>query len=356
MEIVALATAVRTVPSSADLRAAVPYTGGEQRVEPRGFTRRAVLNVLEAFFSRPILSLLPLILLAALGVVRAVSTPEEYRSIGTLRTTSGSLIADLTQTGAQPGGYETQAVVTSRNINDVLRTDTFLDEVIDAARLRTAVDSGQLTEDEIRASIAAGPSGDNLVSIVVTSPRPEQSQLVSQAVVDRFVQYVVDSDVVQLQARVDWYEEQLSRYEDDLDLATKDYDDYMGANPIADEDDRPFDQQLAIERLEEGLSRATTLWQETRTQLDQAELALTTAGTLVTTQLSVVDEPTLPTEPMPRMKEAAMTFIMFTMLGAILSVAFVVLRAFLDRTVRVADDITAKFGLDVIAIVPPGRR
>jgi hypothetical protein len=28
----------------------------------------------------------------------------------------------------------------------------------------------------------------------------------------------------------------------------------------------------------------------------------------------------------------------------------------LDRTVRIADDVPAKFGVDVLAVVPPARR
>ena len=48
--------------------------------------------------------------------------------------------------------------------------------------------------------------------------------------------------------------------------------------------------------------------------------------------------------------------ILFGVLGAMLSLALVVVSATLDRTIRVPNDITAKFGLDVLAVVPETSR
>ena len=62
-----------------------------------GVTRRAVLSVLEVFFRQPLLHLLPLILLAGLGLYRGVSAEDEYRSVGMLNATSGTLLTELTQ-------------------------------------------------------------------------------------------------------------------------------------------------------------------------------------------------------------------------------------------------------------------
>ena len=50
-----------------------------------------MLNILEAFFRRPILHLLPLILMLVLGVASVVAGSKEYRSAGTLSVTNTSL-------------------------------------------------------------------------------------------------------------------------------------------------------------------------------------------------------------------------------------------------------------------------
>src|SRR6188472_1532606 len=84
--------------------------------EPEGITRRVVLNVLEAFFRRPWLHLLPLILMLALGAATAFSKSPVYRAAGTITAESSTLIGDLTQQNNQGFNFDTPATVTARNI------------------------------------------------------------------------------------------------------------------------------------------------------------------------------------------------------------------------------------------------
>ena len=49
-------------------------------LEPQGLTRRVMLNILEAFFRRPWLHLIPLILMVALGVSSVINLSKEYTS------------------------------------------------------------------------------------------------------------------------------------------------------------------------------------------------------------------------------------------------------------------------------------
>ena len=44
--------------------------------------------------------------------------------------------------------------------------------------------------------------------------------------------------------------------------------------------------------------------------------------------------------------------IVFGVVGVMLSLATVVLSASLDHTIRVPNDVTARFGVDVLAVVP----
>ena len=71
--------------------------------QPDGLTRRVMLNILEAFFRRPILHLLPLILMLGLGVASVVNMKQQYRSVGTLSVTNESLLADLTNAASTAG-------------------------------------------------------------------------------------------------------------------------------------------------------------------------------------------------------------------------------------------------------------
>lgn len=341
--------------SRAELRATTPILVA-QPTKPTGATRRAILNVLETFFRNPVLHLLPLILLSGLGLYTGLQTDDEYRSVGMLNATSGTLLNDLTQSGAGTFGFESPATTTSRNINERMGTEQFLDEVIDRARLRSAVESGQITRDELRSSVSASARGNNLIAVTATTPRPEQSQLLSQAVSDTFVEYVVQNDLGDQQVRVNFHETQLEEYERRLDDASDEYESYIEENEIAEEDDRPFVEQLAIERLEQNLERATDSFLDAQARLDEANLAADAARAVVARQLRVIDPPEVPTAALSTRRDAAITFVTFTALGTILAFAFVVARALLDRTVRVPDDITARVGLDVLAVVPQGRR
>ena len=105
---------------------AVPRQTPRQLTEagqkPEGVTQRMLLHLLETFFRRPILHLLPLVLFLALGVFTALGEHKTYRSVGVLNATSGTLLSELT--GNVPSfGFDSTSNVTSRNINQLLGTD-----------------------------------------------------------------------------------------------------------------------------------------------------------------------------------------------------------------------------------------
>jgi capsular polysaccharide biosynthesis protein len=81
-----------------------------------------------------------------------------------------------------------------------------------------------------------------------------------------------------------------------------------------------------------------------------------TAPAVVEQRIRVLDEPEAPAAAEGRMKKAVLTVAVFFVLGVLLSLGSVVLAASLDRTVRVPNDITARFGVDVLAVVPNATR
>src|SRR6266508_5836313 len=94
-----------------------------------GLTQRMVLNILEAFFQRPVVLLIPLFLMLAVGIFAASNSDKEYRSTGVLNSTSGDLLADLTDTQTA-FTFETPAAITSRSLSALIQTDRFISDVI----------------------------------------------------------------------------------------------------------------------------------------------------------------------------------------------------------------------------------
>ena len=86
-----------------------------------------MLNILEAFFRRPWLHLIPLILMVGIGISSVINLSAEYTSSGALRATSGSVLSDVTESANQTSfGFESPASATAREINELLRTEAFV--------------------------------------------------------------------------------------------------------------------------------------------------------------------------------------------------------------------------------------
>jgi capsular polysaccharide biosynthesis protein len=327
----------------------------ETSQRPEGLTQRILLNVLETFFRHPLMHLVPILLFGALGVFTAATAQKEYRSAGVLNATSGTLLSDLT--GNVPAfGFESTATVTSRNIGQLLSTDAFLTDVIERAGMTTAVESGIVTRDEVRASITATPQGDNLISVAATTPRPEQSQRLAAATLDAFVEWVVSNDIQDANVRIDTYADIRDRYRDELNQTIAALNAYLLEHPAGDERNRPVGETLEIARLQDAVARANEALVGAEANVNDAQLAQNVARTVVTRQLRTIDEPQVPTYAQAGLRQAVMTIGIFGVLGTMLAVGIVVLAAMLDRTIRVPNDVSARFGVEVLAVVPPARR
>lgn len=327
----------------------------ETSQQPEGLTQRMLLHLLETFFRHPLLHLLPLVAFVAFGMFTAVTAEKTYRSVGILNATSGTLLNELT--GDTPTfGFESTATVTARNINQRLTTDAFLDDVIRRAGLTSAVESGQLSRDEIRSSISASPQGDNLIAVSASTPRPEQSQALAAATLEGFVEFVVNNDIGDANVEIQTYTEIRDGYQADLDRAITELQNYVEANPAGDEENRPVQQSLEIARLNAAVDRANERLVAAEANVNTAKLAQNIARVVVTRQLDIVDEPQVPVTAEAGLRQAAMTIGIFGILGAALSIGTVVLAAMVDRTIRVPNDVPARFGVDVLAVVPSTRR
>jgi uncharacterized protein involved in exopolysaccharide biosynthesis len=325
--------------------------------EPNGLTRRVMLNILEAFFRRPWLHLLPLILLGALGAASVLSMTPRYRSIGTLNATGESMLGDLTDAANTPGlTFDPPAVVTARNINQLLNTELFLSRVAEEAGLGTAITDGTLLMAQIRDYTGASADGENLVLVSSTSRNAELSQRLAKATMRSYVNYVVDSEVTESTGSAEFLEKQVRDTEGEVNAAWDEVQRYILEHPLAESRQGPLAERLQLQRLQDMLDRANERHEQALNARDSAELATAQARVVVQQRLQTVDEPELPTTPQPRLRKAALTLFLFGAVGALLSLALVVITATLDRTIRVPNDITAKFGHDVLAVIPDKRR
>jgi uncharacterized protein involved in exopolysaccharide biosynthesis len=343
------------VPNNQMLASRPGRVNADTSAEPEGLTRRVVLNVLEAFFRRPWLHLLPLILMLVLGGATAFNQKQTYTSTGTLTAESSTLLGNLTQSNNQGFGYDTPATATARDVNEMLRTNEFLNTVAGQLNANASDNEKALLRQVIASSVSASPDGQQLVRIGATTERPDLSFRLADATMNSYIDTIVANDVRQSDSAVSFFEGQVATAKADRDAALAKLNDFLVQNNVSGAADTPLSLQLEADNLRTEFTRLDNIYTTKIDSLDQAKLASSTAKTEVQQRLRITDAPQEPNAPEPRLRKAVMTVVIFGVLGLLLSLASVIVAATLDRTIRVPGDITAKFDLDVLAVVPDAR-
>ena len=267
--------------------------------EPEGLTRRVMLNILEAFFRRPWLHLLPLILMLILGAVTAFSTGKEFRSVGTISAASSTVIEEVTQQNQGPT-FETPATITARNINEQLRTANFLNLVAEKAELQSADATIPIVLQTIAESVSAAADGDSLVRVTATNADPELAFRLASATLQAYQETVLNNRLSQSESSVTFLQTQADAAKVELDEAEAALDDYLTANPVQSADDRSPQQQVEVDRLQAEVERSDGRYSAMRDRVDAAEEQRAQAAVEIEQRYQVLDPPEVPLAAEPR--------------------------------------------------------
>jgi uncharacterized protein involved in exopolysaccharide biosynthesis len=356
------ASKARNVPVGTGQTGAVRSTrrarlNADTSAEPEGLTRRVVLNVLEAFFRRPWLHLLPLILMLILGGVTAFSKDPVYKSSGTITVTAASsnLVSNLAQGNNQGFNFETPATIFARNINEQLRTTRFLDAIADKVGNNPDDAEKALLRQEIAKDVSAVADGDSLVRVSASTDRPDVALGLAQATITSYRDAVLASQVQQSEKDVAFFQGLADDASKALQAARADELAFVQSAGISDSTKVDLTTQLQLKDKQDEVARLQTAYNGDVQQLTDAKVKVNAAKTSVDQQLRVTDPAQAALGAEPRLKKAVLTLIIFGVLGLLLTLASVIVSATLDRTIRVPGDITARFDLDVLAVVPDAR-
>jgi uncharacterized protein involved in exopolysaccharide biosynthesis len=291
-----------------------------------------------------------------LGLASVISGQDTYRSTGTLRVTNESLLADLTNSAAAAGGFETPATVRAREINELLGTAEFMDEVVRTAGIEEVIAQGLVDAAQVRSATSASAGGDSIVRVSSATDNPELSFRLADATIRAYRAFVVDSYVSQSTSTEQSLSEIQAEKQTAVDEAIAELTAFIDEQPNVPILERSAGDQLEYTRLQAAADRAQTQLLEAQDAVDAAKVQTDQAAAIVDQRVRLVDEPAQPSAPDGRLKKAALTMVVFGVLGCLLSLGSVVLAASLDRTIRVPNDITARFGVDVLAVVPNASR
>jgi hypothetical protein len=317
-----------------------------------------LLRLIETFLRRWWLYLLPLVLLSALGVVTVASSPAEYRSSALLRAETGSLLSDITEIGEQaPFTFETPAQVTSRQVSELLRTNDFLDRVATDAQVDPFL-TGLETRGDIRGAIGVSASGENLMTVSVTTGDPMTSQLLAQATIDNFVDYVIDANAIQSDTAENFLTDLADRYRGEVDASATAIDNFLTLNPEPTDPEigRPAAEEVAISRLQSSFSSADERYRRVLGQIEEVRLGREQTEAETRQRLSIVDAPIVPTFAESGTRAAILSLGLFIIVGALISLTAVALASLLDRSLRFPAEFSRRLGVDVLATVPKVKK
>lgn len=319
--------------------------------------RQVVLRLLDTYFRHKVLYLVPVVLLGAAGVWSASSAEDSYQSFGTMKVERATMVGELTGSQQDPDfGWSSPAAATADSINSLLRTQTFVDEVIAKAGLQDAVDRGLMPADDVRGSIAVWPDGARLVKFVGTNRYPDIAYRVAGATMETYIETVIENENSDSKVAIEFLEAKIPEYEAAAEEAEAELAAWSDENPVPEDDrQRPGDEQVQLDRLLAAVALQDQELAEVAQGIEQAELSSEQKEAEVRQRLEVIDPPQQPSAPEPKLRAAVMKVAMALLLGAIAGMIGVAIGTVLDRTVRYPADVKTRMGARVLAVVPHAR-
>jgi capsular polysaccharide biosynthesis protein len=318
--------------------------------------RLVLLKLIESFFQRFWLLLLPVLVMLAAGGVWIVASPPKYISSGTLYVKKDSLLATLTSSNIDGSWWVTPAQVTINEINELLSTRSFVRSAIQRTDLEARMTGSPVEVEEtmqsFRDMLWMSTLGDKVVSINATSEDPRLAQQVVNATLESYIQWKLNTDYQESVVAQNFFVNLIKPYEEELDRARNELMLFLDYYPEPVRGERPWEELMELQRLQANLDRAEQRVEETMRSEESARLALTQSEALTRQAYTVIDMPDLPLEPNVSLTDIAKNLLVFVAIGLVISVGVVVLNTLLDTSFRFALDVRQSLSLPVLAVVP----
>ena len=314
-------------------------------------------RLVEAFFRRWVLYLLPVVLLAAVGVRSASGLEGEFQSSATLSASANPYVYEPDIRGTQIEYYESAASGTARLINEQLQTDAFIDDIVERVGLGDAVDSGIVTRDDIRSAVYATDSGRSNINIPAFWGDPNTAVMLVEATISGYREYLGDLAASDSSEAIEFWSKQQQEALADIDLAQAELTRYVEQLPLLEPgEERPTEQVLEIQRLNSAIDRGFEAEREAQAAIDQAEFAASQALSNTSRELLLIDPPVAATTPTSVRRDQIVSVAMFTMLGLVMSAAALLLGTAADKSIRTRLQLISVCGTPAAVVIPRLRQ
>jgi capsular polysaccharide biosynthesis protein len=316
-----------------------------------------LLRMLETYFRRRWLYLLPIVAMVIAAVVYMLLIQPKYVAKGVLYVQNQSFLASLTSVRVNnPSWWITPAQLSVNEINELLQTDAFVRAIIEKTDLEAYMGQGTGAVESLikktRKSISASPLGDNQVQIIASFEDPEIAYQLVNAVISGYSRWQINAQRVESQVAQDFFSELIQTYEAELDLARQEMRDYLEANPLPLRGDRSGTEQLELARLQGMIDLLSQRYANALEKEENARLATAQVESDARQSNVLIDAPKQPDKPEVSKRKLALQAGLFVMAGLLLSVGSVIGAAVLDRSFLFPLDVHNRLSLSVLAVVP----
>lgn len=297
-------------------------------------------RIIETYFRHRWLNILPILLMLIAGVLYLVFGPVEYKSSGVFYVQGDSILESIAGTGSQAIDFDfrSPSQKTAEELNELLKTNNFLVTIISQTVLREQLENPEIpvleTLEEVREGIQITGQGKNQVYIDVRWEDPETAFQLSDAIVNTYLQWLIQNDRQDSDSALQFFEELLPEYQNARIASQQEVEQFLRDHPEPIRGDRPALEQYRLERLQANYQVAEQRYNETLGKLDNAKLNVALAESSIRQNYRLLDEPKVPEEPEQTLTDIAIEMAIFITVGLVLSVLLVLGSTLLDKSLR----------------------
>jgi uncharacterized protein involved in exopolysaccharide biosynthesis len=287
---------------------------------------------IQTFMRHKVLLAAPIIISLIVGLGFVLKQPKTYVATGTLWADS-PLPSD---SSIVSGGTSNPAAAEASVLTELLYTRDFLGKI--AARI------GVGDSSKIGKGISVSVPGPQVIGVSVKGKNPARLAKVDKAVEDEFIAEMVGTRTQRAQALAAYYQQQVNSAGKSLNDAKAQFSQYLAAHPSATS--APGDP---LTQLANNVALAQDQYNAAVDSYSKAGLDLSHISDTV--QLSVIDQPILPTVPQSRKKRIVLGGLGGLLAGAVISFLTMLVLVGTDRSARRETEIEDALGLRVVGAV-----
>ena len=323
----------------------------------------AIIRILETYFRNPILYIVPSVLLVFYGVldtfVLSTAVQDQFVTGMTIHVRPNELIQNISAASDRSqSSFVTSSELMANEIWNLLDTKPFMSELItrvDFTKEEHATQYGNDYEEigeSILSSLQTIKLTDNQIILIITYENYDLATELMNNLFNLYIERKIERALEDtgnaagaLNALVESYATQRNTIEEELRL-------YLESHPAPEDISltRRQIETVQIERLEDALSRADELFDNTVSQSEETSLATSTIESSIRQTYIIIDGPISPI-PITSTVDKLFGLVIFGGLGAALSLGSLLAVAFFNQRIMVPLDARNTTQLPVLGMV-----